>query len=267
MAESVARQRVASAQAASASLAGIRVLLPPFPCSRVGPRLGGHPLRRLANNDATSSNRQDDRAVDPENAGSTPAVAAQAPVLLADRGISPGLFKPATRVRIPLGASASRPATARKAGGWCTRFPSALGRVWRMRPGCLPGEAGSIPVESAPLAVAQWTSTTLLPWPTGVRLLPARLRRKASSEPSGRDPVEQGAIPWRRPNRSTTPAGAGAALIRRQSAGSTPRSIDRLAVGETGPPRRFREPETAGSTPADQICRRAVEERLSSRAS
>ena len=27
--------------------------------------------------------------------------------------------------------------------------PSALGRVWRSRPGCLPGEAGSIPVESA----------------------------------------------------------------------------------------------------------------------
>ena len=26
----------------------------------------------------------------------------------------------------------------------------ALGRVWDMRPGCLPGEAGSIPVESAP---------------------------------------------------------------------------------------------------------------------
>ena len=62
------------------------------------------------------------------------------------------------------------------------------------------GGAGSNPARGLVfLAVAQWTSTTLLPWPTGVRLLPARLRRKASSEPAGREPVEQGAIPWRRP--------------------------------------------------------------------
>jgi hypothetical protein len=32
----------------------------------------------------------------------------------------------------------------------------------------------------------------------GVRLLPARLRRKACSEPAGCESVEQGAIPWRR---------------------------------------------------------------------
>ena len=49
------------------------------------------------------------------------------------------------------------------------------------------------------LAVAQWMSSALLPRAMGVRLLPARLRRKASSEPAGRESVEQGAIPWRRP--------------------------------------------------------------------
>ena len=79
--------------------------------------------------------------------------------------------------------------------------PRALGRVWRR--GLAVSRVRRVRFPSrALLAVAQWTSTTLLPWPTGVRLLPARLRRKASSEPSGRDPDEQGAIPWRRPSCS-----------------------------------------------------------------
>src|SRR6187549_1598032 len=87
------------------------------------------------------------------------------------------------------------------AGGGCGEPgvppPRALGRVWRC--GLAVSRVRRVRFPSrALLAVAQWTSTTLLPWPTGVRLLPARLRRKASSEPSGRDPDEQGATPWRR---------------------------------------------------------------------
>ena len=109
------------------------------------------------------------------------------PGLLADRGCRP--LKPATRVRIPLGAS--------RWGNQGFPHPRALGRVWRR--GLAVSRVRRVRFPSrALLAVAQWTSTTLLPWPTGVRLLPARLRRKASSEPSGRDPDEQGAIPWRR---------------------------------------------------------------------
>ena len=74
----------------------------------------------------------------------------------------------------------------------------ALGRVWECGPAVYRVRRVRFP-SRALLAVAQRMSTRLLPWPTGVRLLPARLRRKASSEPAGRDPVEQGAIPWRRP--------------------------------------------------------------------
>jgi hypothetical protein len=73
----------------------------------------------------------------------------------------------------------------------------ALGRVWRR--GLAVSRVRRVRSPSrALLAVAQRMSTRLLPWPTEVRLLPARLRRKASSEPAGREPVEQGAIPWRR---------------------------------------------------------------------
>jgi hypothetical protein len=132
----------------------------------------------------------------------------------------------------------------------------ALGRVW----GCGPAVSRVRRVRSpsrAPLAVAQWTSTT------GVRLLPARLRRKASSEPAGREPVEQGAIPWRRP---TTTGRLG--RHRSDTAdmrGSIPRSSTPSGCGGAWPPRRFREPEIAGSSPAGQTC--AVGERLSPRAS
>ena len=215
----------------------------------------------------------------------------------------------ATRVRIPvcpqtrdpqadpasrrsLKSAASRP----KSTEHC-RFSRSRTRLG-MRPGCLPGEAGSIPVESALLAVAQWTSTTLLPWPTGVRLLPARLRRKASSEPAGGEPAEQGAIPWRRPScsragirgngspplhpslrlgRSLTAAASQPQKHRRRACWAGTALIRRVRMvrfhgrrfppgcREARPSRRFREPETAGSTPAGQTC--AVEERLSSRAS
>ena len=95
------------------------------------------------------------------------------------------------------GDAGSNPARGLEVGEPGVPPPSALGRVWRR--GLAVSRVRRVRFPSrALLAVAQWTSTTLLPWPTGVRLLPARLRRKASSEPSGRDPDEQGAIPWRR---------------------------------------------------------------------
>jgi hypothetical protein len=71
---------------------------------------------------------------------------------------------------------------------------------------------------------------------------------------------------------STCPRGRAAVTPGSQpgSAGSSPAGgsfLRCLAVGER-PPRRFREQETAGSTPAGQTyARSAVEERLSSRAS
>lgn len=120
------------------------------------------------------------------------------PGLLAGRGCRS--LTPATRVRIPLGAS--------------TLWLHALGRVWRC--GSAVSRVRRVRSPSrALLAVAQWTSTRLLPWPTGVRLLPARLRRKASSEPAGCEPAEQGAIPWRRLGRRRRAGWAGAALMKR----------------------------------------------------
>ena len=70
----------------------------------------------------------------PVDAGSSPAVAALLPRSSSGRGCRS--LKSATRVRIPLGAL--HPLASRSR----TRLA--------MRLGCLPGEAGSIPVESAP---------------------------------------------------------------------------------------------------------------------
>jgi hypothetical protein len=153
------------------------------------------------------------------------------------------------------------------------------------RPGCLPGEAGSTPVEGVLSRRSSVVSTTLLPWGTGVRLLPARLRRTARSEPPGCEPGKQGAIPWRRlcrapkllerPLRGRWLRKATALLSttgrlgkhRSDTAverGSIPRSSTfrappgprpgPLAVGER-PSRRFWAPEIAGSTPASQTSR------------
>ena len=171
----------------------------------------------------------------PVNAGSTPAVAVgwgnpwfphrppphadrMDPPCLASRPAKPASGRHGSRIerslcltrftprsssgsRMPAsqaGDAGSNPARGLEVGEPGVPPPSALGRVWRR--GLAVSRVRRVRFPSrALLAVAQWTSTTLLPWPTGVRLLPARLRRKASSEPSGRDPDEQGAIPWRRP--------------------------------------------------------------------
>jgi len=89
---------------------------------------------------------------------------------------------PEARVRFPLGVLHD---TLSDASGICGPVVS---RVRRVR---FPSRAL--------LAVAQWMSAALLPRAMEVRLLPARLRRKACSEPAGCESVEQGAIPWRRP--------------------------------------------------------------------
>jgi hypothetical protein len=154
------------------------------------------------------------------------------------------------------------------------------------RPGCLPGEAGSIPVESASrrssMDERHAPTVEARGFDSSRRDCVARL----VSEPSGRDPVEQGAIPWRRlwPSPAVaapkaTPSGAcparraGIRALRGQTSttgrsarrrsdmaverGSIPRSSTRWTTGRGGawPPRRFREPESAGSTPAGQIAR------------
>ena len=99
-------------------------------------------------------------------------------------GLEPGRgcrsLTSATRVRLPLGAP-----TLSDASGDATRSSA--------------GRGGFDSRRERFLAVAQRMSAALLPRAMGVRLLPARLRRKASSEPPGREPDEQGATPWRRP--------------------------------------------------------------------
>ena len=149
------------------------------------------------------------------------------------------------------------------------------------RPGCLPGEAGSIPVEGVPSRRSSVVSTTLLPWGTGVRILPARLRRTASSEPPGCEPGKQGATPWRRldlrrragwakrrsdtavergsiPRSSTSGRRQGRVRIHLERAsGGRPAPDYSSGCGGEGLPRRSWEPEIAGSTPASQTSARA----------
>jgi hypothetical protein len=82
--------------------------------------------------------------------------------------------------------------------------------------------------------------------------------------------TEQGLVRFQGLRSVSCPRGRAAETPGSQpgSAGSSPAGgfLLNLAVGKR-PPRRFREPETAGSTPAGQTLRSAVEERLSSRAS
>jgi hypothetical protein len=80
----------------------------------------------------------------PANAGSTPAVAASC-----NHDPCPD------RLAVEDAGLSHRKRGFDSRSGYCTQH--ALGRVWDMRPGCLPGEAGSIPVEGVLfLAVAQW---------------------------------------------------------------------------------------------------------------
>lgn len=167
----------------------VRVLLPPStPRSSAEKSCGFRPHARPFDSGrgvhltATSFNGRTTGCY-PGDAGSNPAVAASRPDRLAveDTGLShrkrgfesrSGYFR-TTRSRTRLG---SGPAVYRVRR---VRFPSR-----------------------ALLAVAQWMSAALLPRAMGVRLLPARLRRKACSEPSGCEPAERGAIPRRRPTES-----------------------------------------------------------------
>jgi hypothetical protein len=136
---------------------------------------------------------------------------------------------PEARVRFPLGAPHD---TLSDASGTCG---PAVSRVRRVR---FPSRAL--------LAVAQWMSAALLPRAMGVRLLPARLRRKACSEPAGCESVEQGAIPWRRlciPRvaaradfRSTQQASTTGRLGKRRSDTAVERgSIPRSSTSRTPP--------------------------------
>ncbi len=136
----------------------------------------------------------------PEDAGSTPAVAATRPGLLADRGCRS--LTSVARVRIPLGALSS---------------PSlALGRVWECGPAVSRVRRVRFPSRAPSRRSSTGRALRSYRGEMGVQILPARLRRKASSEPAGCEPVEQGAIPWRRLN-DDGPAGAGTALIWRNS--------------------------------------------------
>ena len=132
---SPARQRVASAQAAPPLAGSNPAASASSPRSSAEKSSGFRPHARpfesgrgVHVHDATSFNGRTTGCY-PGDAGSTPAVAASCPDRLDGRGRRS--LTPETRVRFPLGAL------------------HALGRVWDMRPGCLPGEAGSIPVESA----------------------------------------------------------------------------------------------------------------------
>jgi hypothetical protein len=159
------------------------------------------------------------------NAGSTPA-----------RG---AVFCPQTRdpqERSPRrGRHGSRPLRVRP-------LALALGRVWRCDPAVYRMRRVRFP-SGALLAVAQRTSTRLLPWPTEVRLLPASCVARLVASPravnpwsrvqfpgdaplvaqgresAGADPRPRGAEPLRRRGFLRRRAGrAGAALIRRAHA-------------------------------------------------
>ena len=182
----LARQRVASAGGESRSQ--VRILLPPSPPRSSAEKSSGfrphaRPFesgRGVHVHDATSFNGRTTGCY-PENAGSTPAVAASSSYPRSSSGRGRRSLTPEARVRFPLGVLTR---TLSDASGICGPVVS---RVRRVR---FPSRAL--------LAVAQWMSSALLPRAMGVRLLPARLRRKASSEPAGCEPVKQGAIPWRR---------------------------------------------------------------------
>ncbi len=220
-----------------------------------------------------------------------------------------------SRSRGSLKASPVGAATAARCEGSYSRGNTRSRTRLVVRLGCLPGEAGSTPVESARLVVAQRMEhhpATVGDGgsnPPGEMLVaPTRAARScgreadafrdcpaAGGDPSGAIPLHCGIALANKPRRQAD--WAGAALIRRSSVvrfhgrrsprssaeeqrASTPRVAGSSPAGEqelTGrrgdrPPHRLRASEIAGSNPADQIFalvreRRAVEERLSSRAS
>jgi hypothetical protein len=92
-------------------------------------------------------------------------------------------------------------------------LPSCSRTRLAMRLGCLPGEAGSIPVESALLAVAQWTSTTLLPWPRGFDSSRRDCVARLVASPRAVNPWSRVRFPGDAPRRRA--GWAGTALIRR----------------------------------------------------
>ena len=215
--------------------------------------------------------------------------------------------------RIPEGVPC-RGRNCRSVRGSCSRGSTRSRARLVVRLGCLPGEAGSTPVESARLVVAQRMEHHPATVGDGGSNPPgempkADIRGAALRPRSGRlqgcappqagiraaDSARRGIALANKPRRQAD--WAGAALIRRSSVvrfhgrrsprssaeeqrASTPRVAGSSPAGEqelTGrrgdrPPHRLRASEIAGSNPADQIFalvreRRAVEERLSSRAS
>jgi hypothetical protein len=123
------------------------------------------------------------------------------------------------------------------------RFPGAPCHCSRTRLvarlGCLPGEAGSTPAESAPRRSSADPSATLRGWGTEVRILPARLRRRAGW--AGAALMRRSSVVrfhGRRSPRSQWKSGGLLSLVSQVRAlpGS---SWNRLVVGEPGHPTDF----------------------------
>lgn len=151
--------------------------------------------------DATSFNGRTTGCY-PGDAGSTPAVAAFMPRSSSGRGRRS--LTPEARVRFPLGVLRHRSCASRadERKTLASKDFNGTGRLLSDASGlCGPVVSRVRRVRfpsRAPLAVAQWRAPRSYRGGTGVRLLPARLRRKACSEPAGCESVEQGATPWRR---------------------------------------------------------------------
>ena len=124
----------------------------------------------------------------------------------------------------------------------CSRF----GRIGD-RPGCLLGEAGSTPSRALPRRSSADERRAPTAWPTGVRFLPARLRRKASGDPAGFvNPASRVRLPGDAPRGSRSGTTSAAPIAR----GSKPAACGRGAYGS--PPPSDRRPGRLALSPAGE---------------
>ena len=139
---SPARQRVASAQAARAARRFESCCLRHRPVAQRRRAVGFDPTSARSNRAGVSMCTMRRRST------------AGRPAVTRRMLVRPQPSQPHVRFRPRSSSSVEDSGLSHRRRGFESRsghlLRHALGRVWDMRPGCLPGEAGSIPVESAP---------------------------------------------------------------------------------------------------------------------